>query len=67
MKIMVQGKTHDHQGEPHVGDLLETLGKSKTHVNIRLNGEVLRRRDFDNIPLSEGDSVDFLYFMGGGR
>jgi sulfur carrier protein len=32
-----------------------------------LNGEILRRSEFDNTSVADGDVVEFLYFMGGGR
>jgi len=36
-------------------------------VSVQLNGEFVSRPDFETTLLKEGDSVDFLYFMGGGR
>lgn len=35
-------------------------------VSVQLNGEFVRREDFANVTVNEGDQVDFLYFMGGG-
>ncbi|MGL1893497.1 MAG: sulfur carrier protein ThiS [Spirochaetaceae bacterium] len=35
-------------------------------VSVQLNGEFVEREDFDSTKVSEGDEVDFLYFMGGG-
>jgi sulfur carrier protein len=35
-------------------------------VSVQLNGEFVRREDFANVAVNEGDQVDFLYFMGGG-
>jgi sulfur carrier protein len=36
-------------------------------VSIQINGEFVNHKNFDTIVLSEGDEVDFLYFMGGGQ
>ncbi|MDR1811016.1 MAG: sulfur carrier protein ThiS [Prevotella sp.] len=36
-------------------------------VSVQINGEFINREDFGNTAINEGDEVDFLYFMGGGR
>lgn len=66
MNLTVQGNPHAYEGAPDVKSLLEALHETVLYVTVRLNGEILHRRDFENIPLTEGDSVDFLYFLGGG-
>ena len=35
-------------------------------MNITVNGEFIRRDDFDTVKVEGGDTVEFLYFMGGG-
>ena len=35
-------------------------------VSVQVNEEFVDRDDYDTTVLNEGDSVDFLYFMGGG-
>ena len=35
-------------------------------VSVQLNGNFVERDDWDATVLNDGDSVDFLYFMGGG-
>jgi sulfur carrier protein len=35
-------------------------------VSVQLNGEFLKREEFDSTLVREKDEVDFLYFMGGG-
>ncbi|MBO7145927.1 MAG: sulfur carrier protein ThiS [Salinivirgaceae bacterium] len=35
-------------------------------VSVQVNEEFVERDDFDTTTLNEGDTVDFLYFMGGG-
>lgn len=35
-------------------------------VSVQLNGEILRREEFDTTMVKENDEVEFLYFMGGG-
>lgn len=66
LELVVQGRKLCYFGPPDVRSLLDSQGENSVYANVRLNGTILRRRDFENIPLNEGDSIDFLYFMGGG-
>lgn len=36
-------------------------------VSVQVNSEFVDRGDFDSKQVGNGDEVDFLYFMGGGR
>ena len=36
-------------------------------VSVQVNGDFIERDAFDSKVVKEGDEVDFLYFMGGGR
>ena len=35
-------------------------------VSVQLNGAIVERDQFATTPVNENDTVDFLYFMGGG-
>jgi sulfur carrier protein len=35
-------------------------------VSVQLNGEIIDRNQYQAQTISEGDELDFLYFMGGG-
>ena len=41
--------------------------KSPEMVSVQLNGEFLERSKFSETTVTDGDELDFLYFMGGGR
>lgn len=47
--------------------LVEQKVKMPEMVSVEVNGEILNRADFDSTMLQEGDQIEFLYFMGGGR
>lgn len=47
--------------------MLDVLNvKMKEYVTVQLNDEILSRDDFDKIIVKDGDTVEFLYYMGGG-
>lgn len=67
IELTVQGQPLIYDGARDVRSVLEAHGENSAYANVRINGDVLRRRDFENIPVRDGDNIDFLYFMGGGR
>ncbi|MFU8819539.1 MAG: sulfur carrier protein ThiS [Desulfurivibrio sp.] len=46
--------------------LLEQQVESPEMVAVQVNGAFVDKSEFDSRMLQEGDSVEFLYFMGGG-
>ena len=37
------------------------------YVSVSINEEFVQREDFGTRTVSDGDEIEFLYFMGGGR
>ena len=69
MQLTVNGKQTSiaDQETLSVTNLLEVLQVSqREYVTVELNGEILDRADFDGATVKNGDTVEFLYFMGGG-
>ncbi len=68
MTLSINGKTDTVGGfEISVVDLLKAKDvEMPDMVSVQLNGEVLRREEFDTTMVKENDEVEFLYFMGGG-
>lgn len=70
MKITINGKETTLSENPNrtIDSLLEELDvPQRLYVTVELNGEVLDRPAFESKPVKEGDVIEFLYFMGGGR
>ena len=67
MKIIVNGKEIDISDNLNVSQLLaEQNVKMPDMVSVELNGQILKKSQFDNTTLKDEDKVEFLYFMGGG-
>ena len=67
MKLITNGEQVKCSDGATVNELLvEQKVKMPEMVSVELNGQILKRSDFDGTVLSEGDKVEFLYFMGGG-
>jgi sulfur carrier protein len=69
MTITVNGKEAQlpETANRTVDSLLEELDVAqRLYVTVELNGEILDRAAYETTPVKAGDSIEFLYFMGGG-
>lgn len=68
MNLTVNGKAAKIEHHAlSVLQLLDVLNVSqKEYVTVELNGDILDREAFDAARVKDGDTVEFLYFMGGG-
>jgi len=67
MNIVVNGKNTDTTDGLTVSRLLiEENVKMPEMVSVELNGQILKRGDFETTTLKNDDQVEFLYYMGGG-
>ena len=70
MQLTVNGKPAiiENSETLNIHALLEKLTVAQPeYVTVELNGEILDRESFALTRVKEGDAVEFLYFMGGGR
>ena len=69
MKVKVNGKDQTfNKGPLSVAELLTVCKVSQPDmVSVQLNGEFVNKENYQATKVKEGDEVDFLYFMGGGR
>lgn len=68
MKITVAGEKKEYSEGLTVSKLIELENvETPQYVTVSVNEEFIERASFDNFVLKEGDEVEFLYFMGGGR
>lgn len=68
MKITVGGEKKEYDDGITVARLIELENvETPQYVTVSLNEEFLKSGTFDSTVLKDGDAVEFLYFMGGGR
>ena len=68
MKITINGEQEQVRMDITVSELLvEKEVKMPDMVSVELNDRILKRSEFEQTSLSDGDKVEFLYFMGGGN
>lgn len=68
MKITVSGDKKEVKDGLTVGELIEQEKvETPMYVTVSVNEEFLPGDERDAYVLKDGDEVEFLYFMGGGR
>ena len=50
-----------------MASLLEQLGMKRDRVAVELNRSIVPREKWDETGLSEGDRLEIVHFVGGGR
>ena len=66
-KIKVNGEAQEVQLPLSLTALIKQNDVQQPEmVSVQINNDFVDRNDWDTLQIKEGDSVDFLYFMGGG-
>ena len=66
-KITVNGEAQDVRLPLSLTELIKQNDVQQPEmVSVQVNEDFVDRNEWDSIQMKEGDSVDFLYFMGGG-
>ena len=67
-KLIVNGEEQEVKLPATVADIIKANTVLQPEmVSVQVNEEFVEREEFDTLHLNDGDSVDFLYFMGGGQ
>ena len=67
MKITLNGEAFDLPGPVSVGELLSRLGLDARRVAVEHNLTVVKRNTFAETFVRDGDEVEIVNFVGGGR
>ncbi len=67
MKITVSGESTTVKDGISVAELIKEKDvENPQYVTVTVNDDFIESGSFEDTTLSEGDQVEFLYFMGGG-
>lgn len=68
MLITVAGTKKEFEDGLTVAKLIEIENvETPRYVTVTINDEFIESGSFDTTVIKDGDSVEFLYFMGGGQ
>lgn len=67
VRIRVNGKDRSVPAGLSVRDLLERLDLTPELVVVERNLEILERARYDLVTVEDGDTLEVVHFVGGGR
>lgn len=66
MRVMVNGE--EYVTKKHtITQLLDEMGIVPGRVAVEVNLKVIKRADYDNFSLRDGDVIEIVKFVGGGQ
>jgi sulfur carrier protein len=67
-KITVNGEAQEVQLPLNLTELIKNNNVQQPEmVSVQVNDDFVDRNEWDVLQIKEGDSIDFLSFMGGGQ
>jgi sulfur carrier protein len=68
MKLTIAGETKEVKDGITIAELIvQENVETPEYVTVSVNDEFALRENFETQTLADGDTVEFLYFMGGGQ
>lgn len=66
MKATINGRVHELPDEITVGALLALLGSPRSGIAVARNDRIVRRDEFDERAVCEGDRLEIITAVAGG-
>lgn len=66
MKLSINGEDRDFEGPLTLDGLVERLGMKADRVAVELNRDLIPRTQWQATPLTDGDKLEIVHFVGGG-
>jgi sulfur carrier protein len=67
VRVTLNGKERDIEKDGSVGSLIALIGARAEQVAVAVNGVVVRRVDWEGTAIRDGDVVEVVRAVGGGR
>ena len=66
INVSLNGETRQVSAEMSLDQLLELFSLPSQRIAVELNRSVIRRADWRQTVINEGDKIEVVYFVGGG-
>lgn len=66
MTLTINGEDRDFTSVTTLSELISQLGMKADRVAIELNRNLVRRDQWSDTKLSNGDNLEIVHFVGGG-
>lgn len=64
--MLLNGEPREVPAEIDIDRLLELFSLPKQRIAIEINNNVVRRTDWDQRTVQDGDKIEVVHFVGGG-
>ena len=64
--MQINGKVSEIKLPMTVKELVRSMGYREDRVAVELNGKIVPKCDYENVHLTDDDSVEVVGFVGGG-
>ena len=65
-RIRLNGKDREIRGGHTVRSLLRELELEPAMIVVEHNRDILERDSYEDVPVTEGDTIELVHFVGGG-
>lgn len=66
ISVQINGEKREVPGEIDLDRLLELFSLPKQRIAIELNNDVVRRGNWQDTLVRDGDKIEVVHFVGGG-
>jgi sulfur carrier protein len=68
VQIQINGAQREFaQSSIALSELIEKLSLAPQRIAIEVNGQIIRRADWESTDINDGDRVEIVQFVGGGN
>jgi len=67
MEILVNGKKEKINKSISIGEFLKIKNIRREVVTVQLNEKIIDKENYDTTLLRNGDELEFIFYMGGGK
>ena len=68
MQVQINGEQREFSDRTlPLSELLQRLSLAPQRIAVELNREIVRRADWEQTEVSDGDRVEIVHFVGGGH
>jgi thiamine biosynthesis protein ThiS len=66
LQVRINGETRDLADRSTLSDLIDELSLAPQRIAIEVNQQIVRRDEWPQTVLNDGDRIEIVHFVGGG-
>jgi sulfur carrier protein len=67
MTVTINGEARSFDRMSSLAELVDVLGLKGDRVAVELNRNIVSRTEWEKTPINDGDKMEIVHFVGGGR